>query len=67
MKNSFGKSGPSGAYCLSLDLFAAYERAGVLLVEAEPSEKKISDGIAAGASSEEDAIAIYKAMTRDGK
>ena len=66
MENPFGKSGTSGPYRLSLDLFAAYQRVGILLVEAEPSEKKISDGIAAGASSAADAIAIYKAMTRDG-
>jgi len=66
MENPFGKSGSSGPYRLSLDLFAAYQRVGVLLVEAEPSEEKISDGIAAGASSVESAIAIYKAMTRAG-
>ena len=67
MENSFNRSGPSDAYRLSLDLFAAYQRMGVLLVEAEPSEEKISDGMAAGASSAENAIAIYKAMTRAGR
>lgn len=48
-------------YRFSLDLLEVCHRAGLLLVEAEPSEAK---GVRAGAPSWAKAAAIYKAMTQ---
>jgi|GEM_PF-2796975 len=51
-------------YRFSLDLLEVCHRAGLLLVEAEPSEACLAKGVRAGAPSWAKAAAIYKAMTQ---
>lgn len=65
MADLFDGLGPD-PYHFSLDMLVAYRDAGLLLVEAEPSQAMIAKGLAAGAPSAQDAMAIYKAMTRAG-